>query len=76
MIALLMMGTPSFGVKNVRKKEESTIMPYLEQKPTAISDRIISMRLPLKKNHYATILSAYAPTMTNPEEKKRGFTIN
>jgi len=34
-------------------------MLYLEQEPTAMSDRIISMRLPLKKNHYATIVSAY-----------------
>ena len=51
----------------------NTIMPYLEQEPTAISDRIISMRLPLNKNHYVTIVSAYAPTMTNPEEKKEEF---
>ena len=48
-------------------------MPYLEQKPAAISDRIISMRLPLKKNVYATIVSTYAPTMTNPEENKEQF---
>ena len=35
----------------------NSIMPYLEQEPTAISDRIISMTLPLKKNDYATIVS-------------------
>ena len=51
----------------------NSIMPYLEQEPTAINDRIISMRLPLKKNDYATIVSAYAPTMTNPEENKEEF---
>ena len=51
----------------------NSIMPYLEQEPAAISDRIISMRLPLKKNVYATIVSTYAPTMTNPEENKEQF---
>ena len=51
----------------------NSIIPYLEQEPTAINDRIISMRLPLKKNDYAMIISAYAPTMTNPEENKEEF---
>ena len=31
------------------------------------------MRLPLKKNVYATIVSAYAATMTNSEENKEEF---
>lgn len=43
----------------------NTIMPYLGQEPTAISDQIKIMRLSLKKNHYVT--------MTNPEEKKKEF---
>ena len=51
----------------------NSIVQCLELDPTAVNDRIITMRLPLKKNAYATIISAYAPTMTNPEENKEGF---
>ena len=51
----------------------NSIVESLEQEPTAISDRIITMRLSLKKNVYATIVSAYAPTMTNLEENKEEF---
>ena len=55
-----------FAIKN-------SIVQCLDQEPTAINDRIIIMRLPLKKDAYVTIVSAYAPTMTNPDEIKEGF---
>ena len=49
-------------------------MPYLDQEPTAVSDKIISMRLPLKKNvFFAKVVSTYVPTLTNPEENKEEF---
>lgn len=51
----------------------NSIVQCLEQEPTAVNDRTITRRLPLKKNAYATIISAYAPAMTNPEEIKEGF---
>ena len=55
-----------FAIKN-------SIVQCLKQKPTAVNNRIVTMRLSLKKNAYATIISAYAPTMTNPEKIKEGF---
>ncbi|KAK2187312.1 hypothetical protein NP493_170g04007 [Ridgeia piscesae] len=38
--------------------------------PWPVSDRIITMRLPLSKDNFATIISVYAPTMTNTNENK------
>ena len=43
-------------------------MQCLEQEPTGVNDRIITM-----KKLYALIISAYALTTTNPEETKEGF---
>ncbi|KAK2178541.1 hypothetical protein NP493_539g02025 [Ridgeia piscesae] len=40
--------------------------------PRPVSYRIMTMRLPLSKE-CATIISVYAPTMTNPDENKEGF---
>ena len=44
-----------------------TRMPHL------VSDKIMTMRIPLTKDRNATIVSAYAPTMVNPEENKEPF---
>ncbi|KAK2170451.1 hypothetical protein NP493_1152g00022 [Ridgeia piscesae] len=38
-----------------------------------VSDRIITMRLPLSKNNFATIISVYVPIVTNPDDKKEAF---
>lgn len=55
---------------------KNAIAQSLEQDPTPISDRIITMRLPLLKKCYVTIMSVYAPTMTNPDENKEEFYSN
>ena len=38
-----------------------------------VSDRIMTMRIPLTKDRNTTIVSAYATTMANPEENKETF---
>ena len=38
-----------------------------------VSDRIMTMGIPLTKDRNATIASAYAPTMANPEDDKEKF---
>ena len=41
--------------------------------PRLVSNKIMTMRLPLSKDNFATIISVYAPTMTNPDENKEAF---
>ena len=67
-----------------RKKEEQreagigfTIKSHLVSKlsrlPKGINDRLMMLRLPLSGKRHATIVSAYAPTMTNSDEVKDKF---
>ncbi|KAJ8038983.1 Craniofacial development protein 2 [Holothuria leucospilota] len=41
--------------------------------PVAVNDRIQTLRIPLKRRLFVTILNVYAPTMTNPFETKKEF---
>ena len=38
-----------------------------------INNKLMTLRHPLANKHHATIISAYGPTMTNPEEVKERF---
>ena len=41
--------------------------------PRGINDRLMTVRLPLSKKRYATLISVYAPTMTSPDSVKEKF---
>ena len=58
------------GVGFAIKKD---IVTKLTEMPQPVSDRIMTMRLPLSKDNFATIISVYAPTMRNPDENKEAF---
>lgn len=41
----------------------NTLLPSLTETPVGISERLMSLRVPLAKKCFATLLSAYTPTM-------------
>ncbi len=55
-----------FSIKN-------TILPSLTETPVGISERLMTLRIPLAKKRYATLLSAYAPTLPSENEAKECF---
>lgn len=52
---------------------KSNLVSKLAAPPKGINDRLMTARLPLPKKRFATLISAYAPTMTNPDEVKDRF---
>ncbi|CAH1249728.1 Hypp8672 [Branchiostoma lanceolatum] len=53
---------------------QNTIAAKLENLPTGHSDRIMSMRLPLRKKQYITLFSVYAPTLqADPADKDKFY---
>ena len=55
---------------------KSSIVSQLESLPQGVNDRLTTLRFPLARKCHATIISAYAPTMTNPDEIKDKFYEN
>jgi exonuclease III len=49
------------------------IAKSLESLPKGINDRLMCLRLRLKFNRFVTIVSAYAPTMSNDDDVKEQF---
>ena len=52
---------------------KSGLVGKLTGLPNGINDYLITLRLPLSGNKHANIVSAYAPTMTDPDEVKDKF---
>ena len=52
---------------------KSDLVGKLTRLPNGINDRLMTLILPLSGNKHATIVSTYAPTMTNPDEVKDKF---
>ena len=51
----------------------SHLVSNLASLPRDLNDRLMVMQLQLTNKQKATLISAYAPTMTNPEEEKDQF---
>ena len=52
---------------------KSNLVNKLAALPKGVNDRLMSLRLPLPGQQFATLISAYAPTMTNPDDVKERF---
>ena len=53
---------------------KSALVSKLVGPPKGINDRLISVRIPLShEKKFATFVSAYTPTLTNPDEVKDKF---
>ena len=76
-----MLATHCFGVDTREERREAEIgfviktdlVGKLSRLPKGISDRLMTLSLPLSGNKHTTSPSAYAPTMTNPDEVKDKF---
>ena len=49
------------------------LVKQLTMLPAGISERLITLRISIGKTRYATIISAYAPTVTNLDQTKEEF---
>ena len=52
---------------------KSHLVRKLAKLPQGINDRLMTLQLPLGNKKCATLISAYAPTMTNPDDIKDKF---
>ena len=51
----------------------TSLMKSVPSLPVGINERLMKLRLPLTKSRHLTIISAYAPTLTNSDETKEKF---
>ncbi|XP_072166150.1 uncharacterized protein [Diadema setosum] len=55
---------------------KSSLVNKLAVLPKGFNDRLMTVRLPLTKKQYATMITTYAPTMTSPDDVKERFYEN
>ena len=55
---------------------KTSIATRLEELPSGVSDRIMTMRLPLLKGRFVTLVNVYAPTMDSSEDDKVSFYLS
>ena len=51
----------------------TSLMKSIPSLPVGINERLMKLRLPLTKSRHLTIISAYAPTLTNSDKTKEKF---
>ena len=56
----------SFAIK-------TTLLNSLPETPSGISERLMTLRIPLTRSRHVTLISAYAPTLTSDENIKDAF---
>ena len=68
------------GRKSEKRREagvgfsiESDLVRKLSGLSNGINDRLMTLRLPLYGHNHANVVSAYAPTISNPDEVKDKF---
>ena len=54
----------------------TSLLQQLPETPVAIDERLMTLRIPLAKGRYMTLLSVYAPTLTSDESSKDRFYDN
>ena len=52
---------------------QTKLVSKLSSLPKGVNDRMMMLKFPLPGKKHATLISVYAPTMTNPEEAKEKF---
>ncbi|KAK0131440.1 Craniofacial development protein 2 [Merluccius polli] len=55
---------------------KTTLLRHLPEVPAAIVERLMTLRLPLAKSRFATLVSVYAPTLNSEEGVKDRFYDN
>lgn len=51
----------------------NTLLPRLTETPVGISERLMTLRIPLAKKCFPTLLSVYTPTLPSDTETKDSF---